>query len=213
MIPHRITLALVALVAAGASVSCLDERVRVPVRAAAVDDGYSVKPLPLLDLVVRKAQPFGECEETRAGCLGCPKRNTGCGEQRLDPSRANAAWCFEHNDENGRSNLVARKTTSLDGTASFDLVPGDYEICSEGGAQLGGKQFAWAVPFRVGEDGAWEVARAERRGGELVWVYPKKTGDENAQLLLSNDNAPPRAPAAAQPPVNNTQAAEAQAKR
>ncbi|MCA1815599.1 MAG: hypothetical protein LC746_04200 [Acidobacteria bacterium] len=190
MIPHRIRLALVALAAACASASCLDERVRVPVRVAAVDDGYNVKQIAMFDLAVRKGSAPARDDEHHHG------------ERRVEPG---ASGCVPQDEDATKDEgFVESRTTGLDGAASFELVPGDYVLCSRQPAKIGGMQ--WAVPFRVDAGGVWEAARREPRDGGCVWVYPERTGgEEPAQLVLSNNNAQ-QASACAQ-----TQTADAQA--
>jgi hypothetical protein len=186
MIPHRIKLALV-VAAACVSLSCLDARVRVPVKVAPWDDANNVKLMPQLTLVVRRADPFvfKVCDSEVGGCEEC-SGGKNCWKEHVDPARANVPACEARNDKEGRSNFVARETTSLDGTASFDLLPGDYEICSEVPTPFGDKQVVWGVPFRVeGDD--WKMAHRDSLTRE--WVYPNDTESvSEPQLVLSNDN-------------------------
>jgi hypothetical protein len=189
MIPHRIKLALVVAAASCASLSCLDARVRVPVKVAPADDAYDVKLVPKFALIVYRADPFvasKDCKAKIKGCMDCPGEKNECWKEHVDASRANVPSCVTQNDKEGRANFVARETTSLEGTASFDLLPGDYAICSEDHAQFGDKQLEWGVPFRVEGDG-WRVAHRDSLTHE--WVYPNDTeNDSESQLVLSNDN-------------------------
>jgi hypothetical protein len=178
MIPHRVKLALLAA-ACGASASCLDARVRVPVKVAAVGADYQVKPLPKFALTVRKADPV----TSESG-----------GVARIDPTRADTPRCVEATEKDASdkeaSNFVEREITSLDGKTAFELLPGDYEICSDDGAQIGQTLMEWRVPFRV-EEGRWRLARRERDGG---WVYPDEDEREGeSELVLSKDNQQPHA--------------------
>jgi hypothetical protein len=213
MMPHRIKLALVVIVAtACASVSCLNARVRVPVKVAPADDRYNVKLLPKFALVVYRADDV--CDEKGEGCKDCPVDKKECWEDQADVSHAHVPLCVPHKDKEGDTNLVARETTSLDGTASFDLLPGNYELCSEDRAQFGDRQLEWGVPFRV-EGGGWEVSHRDRATHE--WVYSNETGNvSEEQLVLSNDNGfwfKPDAAAEQQSPANQTAATDRAAAR
>lgn len=170
MILHRVKLTLV-VVAACASVSCLDERVSVPVRVATVDASNNVKPIRMLELVVRKGQkPFADEQHH--------------GERWV----ADTTCASSYRDDIEDPTFVAGKTTSLDGTASFDLLPGDYVLCSRRSTT---SETEWAVPFHV-ESSSWEAARLATRGDcdcNRTWVYREEGDDASGgALLLSNNN-------------------------
>lgn len=179
--PHRIKLALVVATAC-ASMSCLNARVRVPIKVAPANDSYDVKLLPKFPLAVYRADV---CDKKGEGCKDCPVDKNECWIEQTDLSHPEVPLCASHKDKEADTNLVARETTSLDGTASFDLLPGNYELCSEVPAQFGERKLEWGVPFRVEGDG-WEVAHRDPTHG---WVYQNETGNvSESQLVLSNDN-------------------------
>jgi hypothetical protein len=138
-----------------ASAACMDARVKVPVRLSAVGDDLAVKPVPNLRLAVRKAPKEVAAVENLPLPVKCE------GEQ------------------------VSSETSSTEGTVTFELLPGDYQLCSDE-QQFAGGRLRWRVPFRV-ERGGWEVTRpaakviqlldekgAERPYTGRVWEYDLK---------------------------------------
>lgn len=107
--------------------------------------------------------------------------------------------------------IVEPQTTDMEGKATFSLLPGDYEVCTED-QPYNGEKFKWSVPFRVAQDGLSVpqlveddvtyvgCARVEQRVRLLRWKYPAGNGGKANELLLTRDNAmdrtqtPPPAP-------------------
>jgi hypothetical protein len=106
---------------------------------------------------------------------------------------------------------VEPQTTDLEGKATFSLLPGDYEVCTE--EQLYNKEkFKWSVPFRVEQDGLRVpqlvedemtyvgCGRIEERVRALRWKYTEGGGGKVNELLLTSDNSMDRTQTATPPP-------------
>jgi hypothetical protein len=158
-----------AALAACASAACMDARVKVPVRLTAVGDDLAVKQVPNLRLTVRKAPKEVSAQSKLSVPVKCE------GEE------------------------VATQTSSTEGTATFELLSGDYELCSDEQPFAGGA-LAWKVPFRV-ERGGWRAARPAAKTIHLLdrngvpqeyagraWEYPPNAA-QPPTLELDRDSA------------------------
>jgi hypothetical protein len=103
------------------------------------------------------------------------------------------------------------RVTDMNGRTTFNLRPGDYEICAEE-QSYNGEKFKWNVPFKVVDHGlrvprlieeestfvgCWRV---EQRVRLMRWEYAARGAGEVKELLLTRNNAmdrtqpPPPAP-------------------
>jgi hypothetical protein len=95
---------------------------------------------------------------------------------------------------------VEPQTTDMEGKATFSLLPGDYEVCTE--EQLyKDEKFKWSVPFRVAQEGLRVpqliedemtyvgCGRVEQRVRALRWKYTADSGGTTNELLLTSDNS------------------------
>jgi hypothetical protein len=95
---------------------------------------------------------------------------------------------------------VEPHTTDMEGKATFSLLPGDYEVCTEEQFYKDEK-FKWSVPFRVEQEGLRVpqliedemtyvgCGRVEQRVRALRWKYTADSGGTTNELLLTSDNS------------------------